>query len=96
MSKVVQLPLDKTDRRTEEILEALERQWDKAHADGAEGVDHFFTTAAFTIGTFLPYSVSPEGIVPSLAQLVEALTAGVHAGLEMNGVKSTFIKIVKD
>ena len=91
-----QMTVDELNLQTEQIMGVLNEQWEKEAAAGEEQLSCFFTAAAYTLGSFVPFSMGPEGFGPMTMKLFDSLTNGIQIGMQAAGVEATMIKIVKE
>ena len=83
-------------RRTNEIVDLLIDKNEDAKEAGDEQHAHFITSVAHTLGSIIGFDLKPQGYGPMMGAVIESLTDGLQTAATRKGVKSTFIKVVRD
>ncbi|KOP64387.1 hypothetical protein AMS62_03285 [Bacillus sp. FJAT-18019] len=96
MNQATEMSKEELHQRTSEIMESLKEQWEKAAEAGEDQLLHFFTATAYTLGSFVPFSMNATGYGAMTMTIVDSLTNGIQKSMEITGDKATMIKIVKE
>lgn len=81
--------------KKQELFDILLQEFNKAHSEGEEALEAFFTTTAYFMGSFIPIAVQEQSYMPLLAGLIDDMTNGLQTGIQAVGAKGTFTKIVR-
>lgn len=81
--------------KKQELFDVLLQEFNKAHSEGEDSLQVFFTTTAYFLGSIIPVTVQEESYMPVLAGVIEDLTKGMETGVQAVGAKGTFTRIVR-
>ncbi|MGG1880155.1 hypothetical protein ABDI30_21645 [Paenibacillus cisolokensis] len=82
--------------KKQELFDVLLQEFNKAHSEGVESLEAFFTTTAYCLGSFIPVAVEEQSFIPVLSGVIEDVTKGMETGIQAVGAKSTFTRIVRN